>query len=170
MSIEEEEHDPIVKLRRPKRFRPALNKLFGSILAVCTLIGAVAVLYPRLIVDPQNEIDRYNTDNLAFLLRNTGYYPLYNVSPMLGICQISWGIPNSFQRCDGPLKTRLLLTPWRTKILYPDDPQTIELGTFSKRENILMTISYIMPISLLLWNFNHGSFPIKSNASINLPL
>jgi hypothetical protein len=111
MSIEEEEHDPIVKLRRPKRFRPALNKLFGSILAVCTLIGAVAVLYPRLIVDPQNEIDRYNTDNLAFLLRNTGYYPLYNVSPMLGICQISWGIPNSFQRCDGPSENSATVDP-----------------------------------------------------------
>jgi hypothetical protein len=85
-----EEQLPPTGPGHPRRFRLTLGGVFAAILAICTLVGAAAIFYPRLVVDPeQQEIDRYNTDHLSFKIRNTGYIPLFNVTPMLGVCDIA---------------------------------------------------------------------------------
>jgi hypothetical protein len=122
--------EPPVRLRRPKRFRLTSGRLLGAILGTCTLIGAAAILYPRLTVEPTRmEIDRYHPSESSFQIRNIGYIPLHNVRPMIGLCALIYGVPKQqIPTCDGQLQTKLALTGWHTNILAIDEPQTIEIA------------------------------------------
>lgn len=110
------------------------GKVLGAIVAVIGLvlgaIGAWAVLVPKVTVDiVQHEIDRYNPKVMSFLIRNTGYIPLYDVKPSIAPCEIDYGIPGPDRRiCNGHLNVGFGRTKWQSRILSPDEPQTIELG------------------------------------------
>jgi hypothetical protein len=113
-----------------KRVQITLGRAVTAFLTVgAFLLAAWGILYPRLTVEvPQPEIDRYNPGILSFLIRNTGYIPLYNVKPAIAPCEIDFGIPQRRVVCNGHLSVGFGRIQWWSKVLYPAESQTIELG------------------------------------------
>jgi hypothetical protein len=115
----------------PRKSFPALAKIGAGILGLCTIVGTLVglvVLLPRMTVDSDKLVDPLNAPPITFTLTNTGYIPLTNVRPAMGLCDFVIGPPRDIDdRCDGSLSSGFQLTKWFTKRLSMDEKHTIRL-------------------------------------------
>jgi len=120
----------IAKLRQPPRhlFARGTRALGALLTTAIAIIGAAAVLWPKLTVELEGT-GSATTSDLAFRIRNTGFIPLIELSPMFGLCDfMPAGSPGPAQTCgNGPLKTRLMPTPWHARRLEMDEAFTLRL-------------------------------------------
>jgi hypothetical protein len=118
---------------QPKRWAQIGRWLFASLLAVCTIVGGLIAFLPRVTVDPEGSIDPSKPYPISFKITNGGIIPLWNVQPMMGLCQFTSGPPQRvFSRCNGPLGSRLLFQPWRIDELSMDERYSIRLDDMLK--------------------------------------
>ena len=115
----------------PKKWFPRAIK-FGSGLAAAIALAAAVVgllfLWPRVTVDPEGPVDPSNPRQISFKITNTGFIPLKNAQPALGLCEIWFGPPKNLpERCEKSLGTRFRKPQWFVKTLARDESVKIRI-------------------------------------------
>jgi hypothetical protein len=106
------------RLRKPRLLSKASNWL---VTIVGLLLGAVALFWPRITVEPETQVERTGKP-MAFKVTNTGWLTLHDVQPLFGLCQLTYGRPfDKFYVCDGPLRSKLRPTTLRAGTLSMDE-------------------------------------------------
>ena len=114
---------------------------------VGTLVGILIVFWPRVTVESEkSSIDPLNPYAIPFVITNTGFLPLTNVQPAVGVCES--GEPQALEDlCKGSLQKRLAFKGWFIKKMRMDDKYTMRLDDGLKFEkfggaNISIVITY----------------------------
>jgi hypothetical protein len=98
----EKQQPPQQPPQKPRRLWTAAKTLFAATLAFCTLLG-IAVLWPRITIEPYGAFDPSSPSPLQFKISNIGFVPLTDIAPRLGICRLAWqGRPALLGPCDPP--------------------------------------------------------------------
>lgn len=108
----------------PSRVKRAVEWLLGVATVGGFVVGLVAFL-PRVTVSSPNTTDPDTYPPISFEIINSGYLPLNDVSPMLGICTIYAQPAKSRGTCNGPLLTRLAPSFWTQKSMMMDERATV---------------------------------------------
>jgi hypothetical protein len=112
---------------KPKRAWTLASKLFAGILAFCTLLGVIA-LWPRVTIEAEGQVDPSKPYPISFKITNTGFVPLRDVQPFVGICRFWIGEPKNLpEACAGSLSSGFIMPQWRIKWLARDEPTKIRL-------------------------------------------
>ena len=102
-------------------------QLLWPVIVVGSVILAYIALWPRIVIDPEGDIDPANPTRISFKVTNTGFIPLHSVKAFVGLCTLYAGEPTDLpERCD-KMRTRLFLPRWDAKSLRRDEPETIRL-------------------------------------------
>src|ERR1700733_8772501 len=126
----EKQRQPKPLPQKPRRVWTFASKAFAGVLAVCTLLGAV-VLWPRVTIEPEGQIDPSHPYPIAFKITNTGFVPLRDVQPFIGVCEFWPGEPKNLpDRCAGSLGSRFVMPQWHIRWLAAACP---ELGVSRNR-------------------------------------
>jgi hypothetical protein len=113
--------------RQPEPTKKWHHKLLGWFLGFCTALGIIA-LWPRVTIEPEGQIDPSNPHPIYFKITNTGFVPLRDVDPFIGLCVYFAGEPRNLpERCEGPLGARFLMSQWHVRWLARDEPTKIRL-------------------------------------------
>jgi hypothetical protein len=123
----EKQRQPRPLPQKPKRAFSIASKLFAGLLAFCTFLGII-VLWPRVTVEPEGQIDPLSPSAISFKITNTGFVTLRAVRPFVGICTFVIGKPtNPPERCTGALRSRLMNPEWPIHWLARDETTKIRL-------------------------------------------
>lgn len=134
---------PVSRRRKPKPPREPPRKsdppkrkwwkgLFETLLAIATLVGVPAAIWPRMTVTASGLFDDSNAYSETFLLTNTGFQSLKDVQVGIGICSIET-LKHDFsvapRNCEGDCP-RLMVggPPWFTRELKRDETFSIVLS------------------------------------------
>lgn len=122
---QEKQQQPKPLPQKPIRVLSLASKLFAGFLAFCTLLGVI-VLWPRVTIEAEGQVDPLNPYPNSFKITNTGFVPLRDVQPFVGICVFLIGEPRTLpERCMGSLRSRFIMSQWRIRWLAMDEPTKV---------------------------------------------
>ena len=107
-----------------KRHWRLLLSFVGLIATALGIASGAAAFLPRITVEAGEVVESLN--EAPFTIKNIGLLPLKDVSPMVGICELS-PIGSSGGSCNGLLGTRWNVVEWRAQWLAIDEAYTIRI-------------------------------------------
>jgi hypothetical protein len=124
---------PAQRLQHTKWYYLSAPKVLASIVGAIGLTAGVATLWPRVTVEPEGQVDPSNPTAMAFRITNTGFIPLKNVEPGIGICGIQ-GFPahDLADQCKGQLGPIFVMPQWAVKTLARDEQTEVRLDDLFK--------------------------------------
>jgi hypothetical protein len=135
------------RLARNSRKNRVRGWLWGSLLAICTLVGgpaAIVSFLPRVSVTPSDPVYPGDPLSSSFTIANENFIPLKHVMVDLALGRIGYGALNS--NVVPTLGARLRWLPWQDHTLYMDDKFTVTPSDSIKSESgeadIAIIISY----------------------------
>jgi len=144
-----------------KKDWPKVRLAWGAFLAFCTILGLIA-LWPRVVVDPEQQIDPSNPHPISFKITNTGFIPLWNLQPGFGLCEFDASPPHDLpDRCKGPLGTIFINDHWAVAELARDETIQLRLDDLFSVEP--PSIFGAADISIVL-SFNPWFLPVTRKA------
>jgi hypothetical protein len=94
------------------------------------------VLWPRLTLEYTGaEIDPENPHPIPFTITNTGFMPIYDLKPAVGICEIQNFIGPSTNGCNGPLGAQFVYMRWFAEELTRDEKYTVRFDATGPDKN-----------------------------------
>lgn len=100
------------------------------------VIGLV-VFWPRMSVEASSQIDAAAPTGITMTITNTGWMPLRNLQPILGVGVIAIGTGPPVKDFDfnGPMQSKIAYTRWFTKTLAIDEKYQIRLDASGPKAN-----------------------------------
>jgi hypothetical protein len=106
------------------RLKQAAEWLLGMATVGGFVVGLLIFL-PRVTVSSPVTTDPDARSPIPFEITNSGYLPLYDVKPMLGLCEIHSQPAKRIGTSNGPLLTKFAPSFWQQKSLTMDERATV---------------------------------------------